>query len=85
MDVRFFPLNGKCNIPLTTRITDCSLEGRNTFCNCKGDIEVCFCLCIPLTLILDGLLWTIQLPFVPCICFLEKCKANKIEQHNTVC
>jgi len=84
MDTRFFPLNGKCNIPLTTSISECSLDGRNKLCNCQGDIEVCLCLCIPLTLILDGLLWTIQLPLVPCFYLKNKCKANKIEQHNTV-
>ncbi len=84
MDISFFPLNGKCNLPLTTRITDCSLEGRNTFCNCQSDIEVCGCLCIPLTFIIDGLLWTIQLPLVPFFYWKNKCKTNKIDQHNTV-
>ena len=29
---QFFPLNGQCNFPFTTRIIDCALEGKS--CNC---------------------------------------------------
>ena len=76
---QLFPLNGTCNCPLTSRVIDCSLDG-NT-CNCDGDIQVCGCLLLPITMVLDSLLWIIQLPFVPC--FYKK-NTNDTNNQNKV-